>query len=306
MYVMSSTNSYTFDLQVLELICVQTCVHSCLKYLRAVQRFVRSSLKYLGGVVQWVIGSDASCPSTLAQIMEVVLKTKGDEGRREGKSLVLKLLRANNSLLSDVNFTKTCNKNILSSCQSCLDSLPVLFKMAENHSAECYNPPVDEQISLETDNLLWLLDILADGQAAEEFALMWANQQELANLHKKTRTRSRHLVSCVTTRLLVGIGNGEILPAKGTRQLLLQTWFQPLVDDYSRLLKLESFDPEVVEENIERAVLELTPKNQRSFLLAWYECFLKDGENCPDLRKAFQNWCRRTFSKTPPHLILPP
>ncbi|KAI3910952.1 hypothetical protein MKW92_008449 [Papaver armeniacum] len=167
--------------------------------------------------------------------------------------------------------------------------------MAENHSAECYNPPVDEQISLETNNLLWLLDILADGQAAEEFALMWANQQELANLHKKTRTRSRHLVSCVTTRLLVGIGNGEILPAKGTRQLLLQTWFQPLVDDYSRLLKLESFDPEVVEENIGRAVLELTPKNQRSFLLAWYECFLKDGENCPDLLKSLSRLVQKNL-----------
>ncbi|KAI3844839.1 hypothetical protein MKX03_004560, partial [Papaver bracteatum] len=288
---------------VLELLFIQTCVH---EYLGAVQRVVHSCLKYSRDVVQWVVGSDASCPSTLAQIMEVVLKTKGDEGRREGKSLVLKLLRANNSLLSDVDFAKTCNKNILSSCQSCLNSLPVLFKMAENHSAEWYDPPVDEQISLETDNLLWLLDILVDRQAAEEFALMWSNQQELANLHAKTRTRSRHLVSCITTRLLVSIGNGEIFLAKGTRRLLLQTWFQPLVDDYSRLLKLESFDPEVVEENIERAILELAPKHQRSLLLAWYGCFLKDGENCPDLRKAFQDWCRRTFSKTPPHLILPP
>ncbi|KAI3920598.1 hypothetical protein MKW92_042222, partial [Papaver armeniacum] len=211
--------------------------------------------------------SDASCPSTLAQIMEVVLKTKEDEGRREGKSLVLKLLRANNSLFSDVDFAKTCNKYILSSCQSCLNSLSVLFKMAKNHSLESYDPPVDEQISLETDNLLWLLDILEDRHAAEEFALMWANQQELANLHTKTRTRSRHLVSCITTRLLVGIGNGEILLAKGTRQLLLQTWFQPLVDDYSRLRKLESFDPQVVEENIERAILQLPEKYQRS--LRW-------------------------------------
>ncbi|KAI3868290.1 hypothetical protein MKX03_000201 [Papaver bracteatum] len=157
-----------------------------------------------------------------------------------------------------------------------------------------YDSRADKQISLEADNLLWLLDILADRRAAEEFALMWANQQELANLHTQTRARSRHPVSCITTRLLVGVGKGEIILAKGTRHLLLQTWFQPLVDDYAHLRKLESFDPEVVEENIERAILQLAPKDQRSLLLAWYGCFLKDGENCPDLRKAFQDWCRRT------------
>ncbi|MCL7028388.1 hypothetical protein MKW94_013403 [Papaver nudicaule] len=237
--------------------------------------------------------------------MEVVLKTYGNEGRREGKSLVWKLLRANGSLLSDANYAKTFNKIILSSCQSCLSSLLDLFKNAENCSLLCYNYVVDEQISVVADNLSWLLDILIDRRAAEEFALMWANQQKLANLHSKTKTHSRHLVSCITTRLLIGAGNGEIRLAKDTRQLLLQTWFQPLVDDFSRLRKLSSFDPRVVEENVERAILDLTPENQRSLLLAWYECFLKNGgDKCPDLRIAFQGWCRRTFSKTPPHLSL--
>ncbi|MCL7039672.1 hypothetical protein MKW94_003474 [Papaver nudicaule] len=276
-------------LNVLELLSFQTCIHSCLKYLEA---------------VPWVLSRPSNIEA-LAQIMEVVLKTDGNEGRRKGRSSVLKLLREYNSLLTDVKSAKRCNKIIFSSCESCLKLLPELFKTAENCNLKDYYSSVDEQISLKADNLSWLLDILIDRRAVEEFALMWANQQKLANLHSKTETPSRHLVSCITTRLIVGAGNGEILLAKDTRQLLLQTWFQPLVDDFPRLRELSSFDPRVVEENVERAILDLTPENQRSLLLAWYECFLKNGNKCPDLRKAFQGWCRRTFSKTPPHLSLP-
>ncbi|MCL7042511.1 hypothetical protein MKW94_010631 [Papaver nudicaule] len=283
-------------LSVLELLCFQACLHSCLKFLGAVQWVVPSVVSW---AVQRVVALSYPSIDTLFQIMEVVLKTDGNEGRSEGKSLVWKLLRANESLLSDANYARTFSKIVLSSCQRCLSSLLDLFKTAEN-----YYYIVDEQISVEADNLLWLLDILVDRRAAEEFASLWANQQKLANMHSKTKTPSRHLVSCVTTRLFVGIGNGEILLAKDTRQLLLQTWFQPLVDDFSRLRELSSFDPEVVEENIERLILDLTPENQRSLLLAWYECFLKKGDKCPDLRKAFQGWCRRTFSKAPSHLSL--
>ncbi|KAI3975838.1 hypothetical protein MKX01_015386 [Papaver californicum] len=173
-----------FDLQVLELLGFQTCIHSYV-----------------------------SNPSVeaLSHIIEVVIKTNEKEGRREGKSMVLKLVREHGIFLSDMSSAEISNKAILSSCQSCSNSLLNLFRKAR------------------------------------------------------------------TTRLLAGIGNEEILLTKDIQQLLLQTWFQPLVADYPCLRKLKSFDPKA------------------SFLLAWYECFLKDSYKFPDLRNAFQSWCKRTF-----------
>ncbi|KAI3952747.1 hypothetical protein MKW92_044112 [Papaver armeniacum] len=229
--------------------------------------------------------------------MGKVLKTDGNEGRFVGKSMVVKLLREKDSLLSDVNSDETCNKIILSSCRSCLDSLQKLFMEAARvgYYAGYYNEFEDKQVSLEVDNLLWFLDILVDRQAAEEFALMWANQRELANLHTKLWMPSRRLVSCITTRLFVGIGNGEILLANDTRQLLLLTWFQPLVDDYTCLQRLPSFDRIVVEQNNERIILELTLEDQQRILLAWFG-YVLNGDICPNLQKDIEGWCTRTFT----------
>ncbi|RZC89761.1 hypothetical protein C5167_035757 [Papaver somniferum] len=88
-------------------------------------------------------------------------------------------------------------------------------------------------------------------------------RHELANLHKKFYSPHRHFVNFITTELLAGIRDGKILLAKDVRQLLLQTWFQPLVDDYSSLRSHGSFDQKV-EENIERAILELTPEARQT------------------------------------------
>ncbi|RZC67062.1 hypothetical protein C5167_010758 [Papaver somniferum] len=305
-------------LKVAELLGFQTCIHSCLEYLEAVpwvgeeeEEKVVSSVRHLKSdnlrvnPVLKRVASDASRPpnDTLPHIMELVLKSNEEKGRREMKTLVLRLLRENNNLLSDVNSTEICNKNIYNSCQSCLNSLLNLFKQAAepgfvDTSMESKGP-VAKQISLEADNLLWLLDILADRQAAEKFALMWATQVELATLHSKLPTVSRHLISCITARLFVGIGKGELLPSKDTRQLLLQTWFQPLIDDYFWLQhSCRSFDRKVVEEGIGRTILTLPLEDQQSILMAWLGCFLKAGDNCPNLQKAFEVWWRRTFLRS--------
>ncbi|KAI3922024.1 hypothetical protein MKX01_005713 [Papaver californicum] len=87
-----------------------------------------------------------------------------------------------------------------------------------------------------------------------------------------------------------------MLPSKDTRQLLLQTWFQPLIDDYFWLQhSCRSFDRKVVEEGIGRTILTLPLEDQQSILMAWLGCFLKAGDNCPNLQKAFEVWWRRTF-----------
>ncbi|ESR39009.1 hypothetical protein CICLE_v10026330mg [Citrus x clementina] len=232
--------------------------------------------------------------------MELVLKSNEERGRREMKSVVLKLLRENNSVPNNAGSADICSETIYTSCRSCLNSLVALFRQANEpefadksvHNKE----PVVKQIVLEADNLSWLLEILAIRQAADEFALMWASQQELAALHSKIPVVTRYRISCITARLFVGIGRGELLPSKDTRQMLLQTWLQPLIDDYSWLQHgCRSFDRKVVEEGIGRTILTLPLEEQQSILLAWLGSFLKAGDNCPNLQRAFEVWWRRTF-----------
>ncbi|KAH7520089.1 BTB/POZ domain-containing protein At3g50780 [Ziziphus jujuba] len=302
-------------LKVAELFGFNSCIHSSLEYLEAVpwvgeeeeEKVISSILRLQGegiGVTPVLkrVSSDIVKPTkdTLSEIIELVLKSNEDRSRREMKSVVLKLLRENNGLPSYAGSVDICNETIYGSCRSCLNSLLSLFKQAaEPDFADKpmdSKDPVVKQIALQSDNLSWLLEILADRQAADEFAVLWANQQELTVLHAKLPLVSRYHVSCITARLFVGIGRGELLPSKDTRQLLLQTWLQPLINDYSWLQHgCRSFDRKVVEEGIGRTILTLPLEDQQSILLSWLGNFLKAGDNCPNLQRAFEVWWRRTF-----------
>ncbi|XP_059293729.1 BTB/POZ domain-containing protein At3g50780 [Lycium ferocissimum] len=286
----------------------RSCMQSCLEYLEAVpwvgeeeeEKVVSSVLRLQSegiGVTPVLkrVSSDISKPhkDTFSHILDLVLKSNEERGRREMKSVVLKLLRENNSLPSSSGSVDSYNEIIYGSCRSCLDSILILFKQAAE--PDC-NEPVVKQMVLEADNLSWMLEILTDRQAADEFAVMWGSQQELASLHTKLPIVSRHHVSCITARLFVGIGRGELLPSKDTRNLLLQTWLQPLINDYSWLQHgCRSFDRKVVEEGIGRTILTLPLEEQQSILLSWLGSFLKAGDNCPNLQRAFEVWWRRTF-----------
>lgn len=302
-------------LKVSEQLGCTTCIQYCLEYLEAVpwvgeeeEEKVVSSILRLGGegiglkpVLKRVSPEVLPPPKdTLSHILELVLESKEEKGRREMKSVVLKLLRENNSVPSSSGSSDLCNETLYRSCRSSLDSLSSLFKqVAEpdfSDRAVDSREPVVKLISLEADNLLWLLDILADRQAADEFAIMWVDQEELASLHPRLPTVSRHHVSMITARLFVGIGRGELLPSKDTRHLLLKTWLQPLINDYSWLQHgCRSFDRKVVEEGIGRTILTLPLEDQQSILLSWLGSFLKGGDNCPNLQRAFEVWWRRTF-----------
>ncbi|KAE8693293.1 BTB/POZ domain-containing protein [Hibiscus syriacus] len=306
-------------LKVAELLGFNSCIQSCLEYLEAVpwvgkeeEEKVISSVLQLHGEGEGVvvtpvlkrISSNVYNPpnETISRIMELVLKSNEERGRREMKSIVLKLLRENNSLPSYAGPTDICNETVYTLCKSCLDSLLSLFKRAaEPESTDKTTDseePVVKQIALEADNLTWLLEILADRQSADEFALIWASQQELATLHSKLPIVSRYPVNCITARLFVGIGKGELLPVKDTRQLLLQTWLHPLINDYNWLQHgCRSFDRKVVEEGIGRTILTLPLEDQQSILVAWLGSFLKAGNNCPNLQRAFEVWWRRAFIK---------
>ncbi|KAF3438849.1 hypothetical protein FNV43_RR17124 [Rhamnella rubrinervis] len=273
-------------LKVAELLGFSSCIHSCLEYLEAVpwvgeeeeEKVVSSVLRLQGeciGVTPVLkrVSSEVVKPTkdTLSEIIELVLKSNEERSRREMKSVVLKLLRENNGLPSYAGSADICNETIYSLCRSCLNLLLSLFKQAAE--PEFADKPMDskepvvKQIALESDNLSWLLEILADRQAADEFAVIWASQQELTILHAKLPIVSRY-----------------------------HTWLQPLINDYSWLQHgCRSFDRKVVEEGIGRTILTLPLEDQQSILLSWLGSFLKAGDNCPNLQRAFEVWWRRTF-----------
>lgn len=300
-------------LEAAELLGFGACIKSCLEYLEAVPwvgeeeenviasvTHIKSDTCGINSILKRV-SSDISSPpnATFSRIVEMVLKSNDERGRREMKSLMLKLLKENSLLTS--GSADICVKTLYNSCQSCLNSLLASFRQAaepgflDDKSLGCKDP-VMQQIVLEADNLLWLLEILADRRVADEFALMWATQAELAKLHPRLPIVSRHLVSCITARLFVGIGKGEMLPPKDTRQLLLHVWLQPLIEDYNWLQHgCRSFDRKVVEEGIGRTILTLPLDDQQTILLSWLGSFLKVGDSCPNLQRAFEVWWRRTF-----------
>ncbi|CAN6897107.1 unnamed protein product [Brassica oleracea var. botrytis] len=288
-------------LNVAELLGFGSCVQSCLDYLEAVpwvgeeeeEKVISSILRLktegvsvvTTPVLKRVASSSVDPPKeTLSRIIELVLRSKEEKSRREMKSIVLKLLREQNGN----NVAENFNETIYSSCQSCLDTVLSLFRQAEETDAK--------QIGVEADNLTWLLDVLAERQAAEEFSVTWANQKELALLHEKVPLVSRYHISRVTSRLFVGIGRGELLPSKDTRLLLLTTWLQPLFKDYNWLQHgCRSFDGKLVEEGIGRTILTLPLEDQQRILMSWLGSFLNGGDGCPNLQRAFEVWWRRSF-----------
>ncbi|CAA6657716.1 unnamed protein product [Spirodela intermedia] len=289
-------------LKVAESLGFRSCVRSCLEYLEAApwvgeeEDSVVSSVRRLqsGGADFGVspilkrVSSDISNPpnDTLAHIIELVLKSSEERGRREMKALVLKLLRENSLLISGA--ADICAETLYRSCR-------------RRGHAVGGKETVARRVALEADNLLWMAEIMADRHVADELAIMWAGQEELAALHAKLPIASRHPISCITARLFVGIGKGEMLPSKEIRQRLLQVWLQPLIDDYSWLQHgCRTFNRKAVEEGIGRTILTLPLEDQQSILLSWLGSFLKVGDRCPNLQRAFEVWWRRTFIR--PHM----
>ncbi|CAL5092637.1 unnamed protein product [Urochloa decumbens] len=292
-------------MKVAEVLGFHGCVKSCLDYLEAVpwvgeeEDNVVSSIRHLQSkdygvspLLRRITSDNLNSPGdTLANIMEMVLTSTDDRGRREMKALVLNLLK-DSSHCTDGS-SDICSETLYSSCQRCLDRLHRLFTEA---SEEDYSVSVTRRVTLETDNLLWLVEMLVTQRICDDFVAMWSSQTELAELHSRMQAASRHTVSFITARLFVGIGRGEMLPSKNTRLQLLQVWLQALIDDYSWLqCSCRSFDRKLVEDGIGQTILTLPLEDQRSMLLSWFGRFLKLGDNCPNLQRAFEVWWRRTF-----------
>lgn len=217
---------------------------------------------------------------TLTKLLQVVLEGKDDKARREMKGLFLRMLRHTAALKPAALF---------SASDLCRRRLHSLLLAADAGGAA--------EIGREADNLHWMLEMLVDGQAGEEFLRQWAGAAELAAAHARAPAARRYEVSRVTARLFVGVGRGEILVSSAARCELVGTWLGPFYEDYGWLRRgcRGGVERREVEEGLGRLVLTLPMGWQQEVLLGWFDRFLDAGEDCPNLQRAFEVWWRRAF-----------
>ncbi|KAH7436349.1 hypothetical protein KP509_05G015600 [Ceratopteris richardii] len=285
---------------------------SCLEYLEAVpwaeeeEEKVKMLLAQLhlesvgtGEVLKRISTEDSiDSQDLLVRLLHSVIKGTDEKARREMKGLVSKMLRENVAQGKDPD--DLSKDSIYRSCQECLDSLLNLFSLAINPDLPRMNEDrcmLMTNITRQADNLNWLVDILIDRQIADDFVKIWAFQGELATLHAQVPIAlGRYEVSRLTARLCMAIGKGEVLAAKDVRFALLQNWLQPLIDDFGWMQRAcKGLDRGLVEEGLSQTILTLPLKQQQSIMVAWFDRFLKNGDDCPNLQRAFETWWRRTF-----------
>eukprot|EP00249_Psilotum_nudum_P015468 c25341_g1_i1 orf=907-2862(+) len=285
---------------------------SCLEYLEAVPWAEEDETKVISILSQLQLDSigvgdvtkrlsiedrDAS-EDILVHLLQSVTTGTDEKARREMKNLVSRMLRENAAQTKDHIDIST--ESMYCSCNMCLDVLLHLFMQASSSDSIIRGNEdrglLVAQIARQADNLHWLVDILIDRQIADEFVRLWAYQAELATLHSQIPTMFRYEVSRLTSRLCIAIGKGEVIVPKETRFMLLQNWLQPLIDDFAWMQRAcKGLDRKVVEDGICQTISTLPLKQQETIMIGWFDQFLKNGDNCPNLQKAFEVWWRRAF-----------
>ncbi|MCO5604899.1 hypothetical protein L7F22_059073 [Adiantum nelumboides] len=286
---------------------------SCLEYLEAVpwaeeeEEKVTSLLAHLrlesigaGEVLKRLSIEDSGCSQEiLIRLLHLVTKGTDEKARREMKGLVSRMLRENAAQGKD--YTDLSKESLYYACHGCLDALLQCFIQATmpdfgSKSGED-RALMMAQIVRQADNLNWILDILIDRQIADDFVKIWAYQKELFSLHGQVPlVLGRYEVSRLTARLCIAVGQGEVMAPKQVRFQLLQNWLQPLIDDFGWMQRAcRGLDRKAVEEGISQTILTLPLKQQQTIMIAWFDRFLKNGDDCPNLQRAFEIWWRRTF-----------
>lgn len=152
------------------------------------------------------------------------------------------------------------------------------------------------EIAREADNMQWIVDILIEKKMSEEFVKLWADQTELASLHSKIPSMYRYEISRITAQLCIAIGRGQILVSKDARFSLLQTWLEPLYEDFGWMRRAcKSVDKKLIEDGLSQTILTLPLPQQQTILLNWFDRFLNKGDDCPNIQRAFEVWWRRAF-----------
>ncbi|KAL8477570.1 hypothetical protein ACS0TY_029750 [Phlomoides rotata] len=243
---------------------------------------------------------DSQQPLTKQLISSITTCTDTNAGN-ELKSLIKGLLSKSSV------YNKDCpdlNKDdIYTACESCLKSLTTLLEEASGDKPTSQKPtknkrvkPLLERISKQVDNINWLLDILLDHQMGEEFVDLWVNQDELLEMHKNASPMVRYELSRISAMVFVAIGTRRIHCPSEMRLGLLQMWFRPMLLDFGWLQRCKKgLDMKALEEAMGQALLTLPLKEQYALFMDWFRCFSKNGNECPNLSKAFQIWWRRSF-----------
>ncbi|CAH9142882.1 unnamed protein product [Cuscuta epithymum] len=189
-------------------------------------------------------------------------------------------------------------EDIFGVCRSCLGSLVTLLEEAtsNNNPYGKVKPPLIERISIQVDNMNWLLEILLDRHMAEDLVDMWTDQVRLLHLHKGASPMVRYELSRVSAQLFVAMGTRKMHCRSEARLGLMQAWFRPMLLDFGWLQRCKKgLDIKAVEEAMGQSLLTLPLKEQYLLFMDWFQCFSKNGTECPNLSKAFQIWWRRSF-----------
>ncbi|ONK67831.1 uncharacterized protein A4U43_C05F4240 [Asparagus officinalis] len=285
-------------------------VVACLEYLEAVpwsedqEEEILSVLNHLelhdslSEVLKRVLVEPSTSSKSNAiflQLLGGVLQAKDDKARKSMKSLISGLLREDNS--NHIDKLDVSRETLYHLCDKCLNSLHFCLSEAANineSSRDRGNLMVE--IAREADNIHWLVEILIDKKFVDEFVMIWADQTQLSSLHPKIPCMYRFEISRITAQLCIAIGKGDILVSKNARFSLLQTWLEALYNDFGWMKRAcRAIDKNLVEDGLCKTILTLPMAQQQAILLRWFDRYLKKGDDCPNLQRAFEVWWRRTF-----------
>lgn len=288
-------------------------VVACLEYLEAIpwsegqEEEVISVLKHLefhesvAEVLKRVLvepSNSLGADAIFLQLLTGVLQAKDEKARQEMKALIAGLLKEDTDQSNNIAERLDVSRETLYHlCHRCLKALHYCLSeaatMSENHRDR---GTLIADIAREADNMHWLVEILINKKLADEFVMVWADQTQIAALHPKVSCIYRYEISRITAQLCIAIGKGEILVSKEARHSLLQTWLEAIYNDFSWMKRAcRTLNKNMIEDGLCKTILTLPMAQQQTILLRWFDRFLKKGDDCPNLQRAFEVWWRRTF-----------
>ncbi|KAG5035907.1 hypothetical protein AAZX31_04G194500 [Glycine max] len=239
----------------------------------------------------------SSQPNVARQLVWSITTCVDANARNEMKSLVKGLLCK--SSVYEKNHLDLSKEDLYSVCHLCLDSLISLFEEAsdtERLAKKDKNRPLIERVARQVDNINWLLEILLDGQIAEDFVNIWADQHQLIKMHENASPMVRYELSRVSAMLFVAMATRKLQCRSEARLGLLQAWFRPMLLDFGWLQRCRrGLDIKLLQEAMGQTLLTLPLNQQYMLFMEWFRHFSSHGTECPNLSKAFQIWWRRSF-----------
>ncbi|GER44258.1 BTB/POZ domain-containing protein [Striga asiatica] len=290
------------------------CVASCLRYLEAVP-WTEEEEEKLRDLFSKINIEVAEATDIIDRLYPNLSKNSIDSQPTLTKQLILSITTCTDS--GTKNELKSLVKGLLCKSStyekedvfpvfySCLSSLTTLLEKA-SFADTCEKDkkkktgkdekPLLERISTQVDNLNWLLEILLDRQLAEDIVGLWADQEKLLEFHGNASPMVRYEVSRVSATIFVAMGSRRLQCPVEMRLRVISKWFGPMLCDFGWLQRCrKGMDMRALEEAMGQALLTLPLKEQYGLFMEWFRCFSRQGNECPNLSKAFQIWWRRSF-----------